>query len=207
MEKLQLLSRSEQRTCRAAAGCEMSSKLIEQIEAYRPWNEQEERDREVILDCLRTRPDVFERSDLIAHMTASGWVVNPQRTKVLMAYHRLYDSWAWLGGHADGDHDLLAVAMREVREESGVRTVRPVTEEIYSLEVLPVYGHVKHGVYVPTHLHLNVTYLLEVPEDEHLSVKEDENSGVAWFTPEEAVAASTEPWFREHIYTKLNEKL
>ena len=181
--------------------------IYEQIKAYRPWNEQERQDQVLILDFLRKNPDAFYRTNLLAHMTASAWVVNPQRSKVLMVYHRLYDSWSWAGGHADGEEDLLAVALREVREETGVQRLRPVTEEIYSLEVLTVDGHEKHGRYVPSHLHLNVTYLLEAEEDQPLRICEAENSGVAWFSLADALAASTEPWFVERIYKKLNEKL
>ena len=181
--------------------------IYEQIKAYRPWNEQERQDQVLILDFLRKNPDAFYRTNLLAHMTASAWVVNPQRSKALMVYHRLYDSWSWAGGHADGEEDLLAVALREVREETGVQRLRPVTEEIYSLEVLTVDGHEKHGRYVPSHLHLNVTYLLEAEEDQPLRVCEAENSGVAWFSLADALAASTEPWFVERIYKKLNEKL
>ena len=181
--------------------------IYEQIKAYRPWNEQERQDQVLILDFLRKNSDAFYRTNLLAHMTASAWVVNPQRSKVLMVYHRLYDSWSWAGGHADGEEDLLAVALREVREETGVQRLRPVTEEIYSLEVLTVDGHEKHGQYVPSHLHLNVTYLLEAEEDQPLRVCEAENSGVAWFSLADALSASTEPWFVERIYKKLNEKL
>ena len=181
--------------------------IYEQIKAYRPWNEQERQDQAVILAFLDKNPDAFYRTNLLAHMTASAWVVNPQRSKVLMVYHRLYDSWSWTGGHADGEEDLLAVALREVREETGVQRLRPVTEEIYSLEVLTVDGHEKHGRYVPSHLHLNVTYLLEAEEDQPLRVCEAENSGVAWFSLADALSASTEPWFVERIYKKLNEKL
>ena len=181
--------------------------IYEQIKAYRPWNEQERQDQVLILDFLRKKSDAFYRTNLLAHMTASAWVVNPQRSKVLMVYHRLYDSWSWAGGHADGEEDLLAVALREVREETGVQRLRPVTEEIYSLEVLTVDGHEKHGQYVPSHLHLNVTYLLEAEEDQPLRVCEAENSGVAWFSLTDALSASTEPWFVERIYNKLNEKL
>ena len=181
--------------------------IYEQIKAYRPWNEQERQDQAVILAFLERNPDAFYRTNLLAHMTASSWVVNPQRSKVLMVYHRLYDSWSWAGGHADGEEDLLAVALREVREETGVQRLRPVTEEIYSLEVLTVDGHEKHGRYVPSHLHLNVTYLLEAEEDQPLRVCEAENSGVAWFSLADALSASTEPWFIERIYKKLNEKL
>lgn len=181
--------------------------IYEQIKAYRPWNEQERQDQAVILAFLDKNPDAFYRTNLLAHMTASAWVVNPQRSKALMVYHRLYDSWSWTGGHADGEEDLLAVALREVREETGVQRLRPVTEEIYSLEVLTVDGHEKRGQYVPSHLHLNLTYLLEAEEEQPLRVCEAENSGVAWFSLADALAASTEPWFIERIYKKLNEKL
>ena len=181
--------------------------IYEQIKAYRPWNEQERQDQALILAFLERNPDAFYRSNLLAHMTASAWVVNPQRSKVLMVYHRLYDSWSWAGGHADGEEDLLAVALREVREETGVQRLRPVTEDIYSLEVLTVDGHEKHGRYVPSHLHLNLTYLLEAEEEQPLRICEAENSGVAWFSLADALAASTEPWFVERIYKKLNEKL
>ena len=181
--------------------------IYEQIKAYRPWNEQERQDQALILAFLERNPDAFYRSNLLAHMTASAWVVNPQRSKALMVYHRLYDSWSWAGGHADGEEDLLAVALREVREETGVQRLRPVTEDIYSLEVLTVDGHEKRGQYVPSHLHLNLTYLLEAEEDQPLRICEAENSGVAWFPLADALAASTEPWFGERIYKKLNEKL
>lgn len=181
--------------------------LISQIERYYPWNEQEEKDRQLILRCLREQEDIFLRENSWAHMTASAWIVNPPRTKVLMAYHNIYDSWSWLGGHADGEEDLRKVALREVQEESGIRKANPVTDDLFSIEVLTVDGHWKRGSYVSSHLHLNVTYLVEASEDEMLSMKPDENSGVAWFGLEEAVEASTEPWFKEHIYRKLNEKL
>ena len=181
--------------------------IYEQIKAYRPWNEQERQDQALILAFLERNPDAFYRSNLLAHMTASAWVVNPQRSKALMVYHRLYDSWSWAGGHADGEEDLLAVALREVREETGVQRLRPVTEDIYSLEILTVDGHEKQGKYVPSHLHLNLTYLLEAAEDQPLRICEAENSGVAWFPLADALAASTEPWFVERIYKKLNEKL
>lgn len=181
--------------------------LIHEIASFVPYNEQEKQDQALILNALETCPDIFDRGNPTMHMTASAWVVNPDRTRVLMAYHNQYDSWAWLGGHADGERDLLTVALREVREESGLTRVRPVTEGIFSLEIMPVSGHEKRGEYISSHLHLNVTYLLEADDRLSLTVKADENSAVAWMTPEEAIARSSEPWFRERIYHKLNEKL
>ena len=181
--------------------------VYEDIARYEPFNEQEMRDKAVILRFLEENDDAFLRENLIAHMTASAWVVNPRRDKVLMVYHRIYDSWSWTGGHADGEEDLLAVALREVTEETGVTHVRPVSKDIFSLETLTVDGHEKRGEYVPSHLHLNLTYLLEADDTEVLRVCEDENKGVAWFGLDEALRASTEPWFVKRIYGKLNEKL
>ena len=181
--------------------------VYEDIARYEPFNEQERRDKAVILRFLEENDDAFLRENLIAHMTASAWVVNPKRDKVLMVYHRIYDSWSWTGGHADGEEDLLAVALREVTEETGVTHVRPVSKDIFSLETLTVDGHEKRGEYVPSHLHLNLTYLLEADDTEALRVCEDENKGVAWFGLDEALKASTEPWFVKRIYGKLNEKL
>lgn len=181
--------------------------IREDILAYTPENEQERADKEQILRFLDANPDAFYRENRIAHMTASSWIINGDGTKVLMIYHRIYDSWSWTGGHADGEEDLLSVAMREAREETGVSRLRVLGDGIFSLEVLTVDGHEKRGEYVPSHLHMNVTYLLEADENEPLRICEDENSAVAWFSPEDALKASTEPWFVERIYKKLNEKM
>lgn len=181
--------------------------LIRELEAFIPWNDQEARDKEETLGRLKSGEALLDRSNTTAHLTASAWVVSPDRTQVLMAYHNLYDSWAWLGGHADGEEDMLSVALREVREESGLTKVRPVTEDIFSVEILAVAGHEKKGKFVSSHLHLNVTYLLEADPADPVRCKEDENKAVGWFTLEGAIAASKEPWFQERVYQKLNAKL
>ena len=181
--------------------------LIRRLEAFIPWNDQEVRDKEETLRRLKSGEALLDRSNTSAHLTASAWVVSPDRRQVLMAYHNLYDSWAWLGGHADGEEDLLSVALKEVREESGLQDVRPLTEDIFSVEILAVAGHEKKGQFVSSHLHLNVTYLMEADPTQPVRCKEDENQAVGWFTPEGAIAASKEPWFQERVYQKLNEKL
>ena len=180
--------------------------LYESIKTYIPVNEQETRDKEIMLKHLKSGVDCFTRENQVAHFTASIWTVNKERTKTLMVYHNLYDSWSWIGGHADGIEDLSAVAMRELHEETGIQNAKLVTPDVFSLEILAVSGHMKKGKYVPSHLHLNVTYLAEADESEALTVKEDENSAVKWWSFEEALRVSKEPWFVEHIYKKLIEK-
>ncbi len=181
--------------------------ILTELTHYHPWNRQEERDRAELLRRLQSGEELYSRDNASAHLTASAWVVSPDRKQVLMAYHNLYGSWSWLGGHADGDRDLLGVALREVREESGLTCVRPLSEHIYSLEILSVDGHEKRGEYISSHLHLNVTYLLEADPADAVRCKPDENSRIGWFALEDAVAASSEPWFQERIYKKLNAKL
>lgn len=183
--------------------------LSEQIKNYQPFNEQEVQDKKTLLALIKEKglENLLTRENSLAHFTASAWVVNADHQKVLMAYHNLYDSWSWLGGHADGQADLLAVALKEVTEESGLTKLQPILNEIFSLEILTVDGHEKKGVYLSSHLHLNVTYLIEASEEEPLTIEPDENSQVAWFFRDQAVAASSEPWFQTRIYTKLNQKL
>lgn len=180
--------------------------LREQIEKYIPFNEQEERDKEILLKWLDSGEEVFERTNRTAHFTASAWVLNKKRDKVLMIYHNIYDSWAWMGGHADGERNLLKLAMREAAEESGIRDIRPISEDIASLEVVTVMGHEKKGEYVSAHLHLNVTYFFEADEEQELFIKPDENSGVMWIPLDEIKNRSTEKWFIERIYSKLIAK-
>lgn len=181
--------------------------LKKQIESYIPYNEQEEKDKQTMLKYINIFDDVLTRQNEFGHFTASSWVVNKERTKVLMIYHNIYQSWAWTGGHADGESDLLNVALREVKEETGIEHVKPVMEDIFSLEIVCVNGHVKRGKYVSSHVHLNVTYLLEADEKEALRIKEDENSGVKWVDIDKVIEMSNEEWIKNKIYLKLNEKL
>lgn len=181
--------------------------LVHALEKYTCYNRQETRDKALILHALKTQDEVYLRANTLCHMTASAWVVNQDSDKILMVHHNLYKSWSWLGGHADGQEDLLAVAIKEVKEESGLTHLRALDTDIFSVEVLTVDGHMKNGAYVSSHLHLNITYILQANDQDPLTIKADENSGVAWFSLDKALAASSEPWFRDHIYSKLNDKL
>ena len=171
---------------------------IEDIKNYKPYNEQEAKDKDLILKCINLHDDI---------LTSSGYIVNKSRTKVLMIYHNIYKSWAWTGGHADGDSDLLHVAIKEAKEETGLKNVTPVMTNILGLDVLNVNGHIKKGKYVSSHLHLSVAYLLEANEEDKLIVNEEETSGVKWLPINELDIHCNEPYIINTVYSKFNKKI
>lgn len=179
---------------------------INKIKDYKPYNEQELMDKDLILKCINTYSDILTRDNPLAHITSSGYIVNKNRDKVLMIYHNIYKSWSWTGGHADGDSDLLHVAIKEAKEETGIQNVYPVSDEILSLDVLTVDGHIKRGKYVSSHLHLSVAYLLEADENDDLIINTEETSGVKWIPINEIHLYSSEPYM-VNVYNKFNEKI
>ena len=184
-----------------------TDKLKENLEKFVPYNEQEETDKRIMLKYLKDFDDVLTRQNEYGHFTSSSFILNKERTKLLMIYHKIYNSWAWTGGHSDGDNDLLHVAMKEAKEETGIKNVRPISEDIYSIEIVTVDGHEKRGKYVGSHVHLNVTYLLEADENEEIHIKEDENSGVRWIPINKILESSSEPWVRDRVYAKIIDKM
>lgn len=179
---------------------------IKAIEDYKPYNEQEEKDKEITVSCMEIFDDILTRNNKIAHLTSSAFVVNEKRDKALMVHHNIFNAWSWTGGHADGEEDLLLVATREVMEETGVKNVRPLSKSIASIDIIPVMGHTRRGEYVPPHLHLSIAFLFEADENEPLAVKPDENSGVRWIPIEQIDKYSNEPHMMR-IYSKIVSRM
>lgn len=175
---------------------------LKQIEAYKPKNEQEQKDKTAMLAFIKHNADCLYRDNLIAHITASAIVVNQAMNKVLFAYHKIYDSWAWLGGHNDGEKDLLKVAIQEAKEESGLKEVKPYSNDIFALDIIGVQNHFKQGEYVPDHLHLNLTFLLIGNDSDALKAKPDENLAVRWFDIDTALKVVSEARMKP-IYRKI----
>lgn len=181
--------------------------LINDIKKYVPYNEQEAKDKGLILNAFSNFNNLLTRENKAMHITSSGYVINKNRNKVLMIYHKIYNSWAWTGGHADGDADLLHVAIKEAKEETGLKNITPIINDIFSLDVLTVDGHIKNGSYVSSHLHLNVSYLLEADEYDNLIVNEEETEGVCWLPINELSKFCSEEYMVKNVYNKLNKKI
>ena len=180
--------------------------LKEQIENYVPYNEQEKNDKEMMIEYMNTFSDVLTRENKMCHFTASNWIVNKEKSKVLMIYHNIYDSWAWTGGHADGDSNLLHVALKEAQEETGLKNLKVISNGIFGIQILTVDSHIKREKFIPSHLHLDCCFLLQANENETLKVKEDENSAVEWIDIDKAIEITNELKMKP-IYSKLNKKL
>lgn len=173
------------------------------IERYEARDEQEKKDQALILEQMSLVGDsVLTRECEVAHMTSSGVILNEKMDKMLMIHHKIYDTWAWTGGHADGEDDPLAVAVREAKEETGLDKIRPISEAPASIEVLSVMGHRKKGRYVSTHLHFNASYILIADEAETLVVNQEETNGVKWVPVAELENHSNEPAMVD-IYQKI----
>lgn len=181
-------------------------KLIKDINNYIPYNEQEEKDKDLILKYIDLS-NILNRCNTLCHLTSSCFIVNKDYSKILMVYHNIYNSWSWPGGHADGDADLLRVALKEAKEETGVVHIKEVSKDIFSLESLTVDGHIKRGEYVSSHLHLNVTYLLMADENDEVHAKLDENKKVAWIDIDNVLNEVSEVWMNKYIYSKLINKV
>lgn len=166
----------------------------EPIVRFQPGDAREAQEQRMILEMIDRLGDaILTRESEIAHMTASSIIVSPDRRRTLMAFHRIYNSWAWTGGHADGESDFEEVARREAQEETGISGLKRLGGGIASLEILPVWAHVRRGKPVGSHLHLNVSYLFEADDSLPLSVREDENSAVGWLAVDRLGESVSEP--------------
>lgn len=154
---------------------------FEEVKKYVPKNDQELLDRQVIMDFSKNHNDtVLLRNNQIAHFTSSAFILNEKRDKVLMVYHKLRNTWAWPGGHADGNGDLFTVAQKETWEETGIVNLHPLSKQIASLDILLMEGHIKNGTYVNPHLHFSAAYLFEAKEALSLRSRSDKNTSVGW---------------------------
>ena len=128
---------------------------------------------------VRNHPDCFARRCVEGHVTGSAWIVSADHRQVLLTHHRKLDRWLQLGGHADGDPDLLQVALREAREESGLANFellpgpdgpRPLDVDVH---VIPARGG------EPAHLHYDIRFLLLAAPDQRLEIS-DESHDLRW---------------------------
>ena len=134
-----------------------------------------EKTAQSILSFLQADKNPFSRKNHHGHFTGSAWIVNPDKSKILMTHHKKIDKWLQLGGHADDEVDLLKVSQREAKEESGLCNFVILSKEIFDMDIheIPSIGS------EPRHLHYDIRFLLEADHEESVTVS-DESYDVAW---------------------------
>jgi len=180
---------------------------ISVINNYQPKSRLEHEEKEMMLDFIDyMNSSVLYRSSKIAHFTVSGFIINPEKTKTLMVFHNIYKSWSWVGGHCDGNPNLIEVIFKEAMEETGIRDFQLLGQVPISIEILPVFNHLKNNKDIGNHLHLNVTYLLETSEENPFIVNSDENSAIAWLPINQLIHYCNEPHMLK-IYDKIIQRV
>jgi len=157
--------------------------LIEQMESYVPFNDLEAKHKNNILKFLHEDDNNFERSNVKGHITGSAWLLNEDKTKVLLNHHRKLDKWMNFGGHADGDADILSVAIREAQEESGIENILSIADCIFDIDVHVIPANATKGE--PEHLHYDIRYLLWTPDQDY--VLSHESINLKWVDMKEAL--------------------
>lgn len=149
--------------------------LKNKLSMHRPYDAEEQQMLDQIVQFVTTQPDCFERHLSMGHITGSAWIVDSDRSHVLLTHHRKLDRWLQLGGHSDGDPDTLAVSLREGREESGLESIRPVSEAIFDIDVHLIPARKSE----PDHFHYDVRFLLEADRNLPLVISSESND-LAW---------------------------
>ena len=171
--------------------------LIDALLNYRTLHPDETATADQFLDFVRNHPDCFERTLGIGHITGSAWIVDESGENILLTHHRKLDRWLQLGGHADGDSDVLAVAFKEACEESGLTTFEAALPDILDIDIHPIPA--RH--HEPEHLHYDVRYALRATGGTDFVVS-DESYDLAWvalddlctFTQEASMIRMRDKW-------------
>jgi 8-oxo-dGTP pyrophosphatase MutT (NUDIX family) len=149
--------------------------LLKGLTAHQPYDETEREMLARMRNFVQRNPDCFSPSLASGHITGGAWILDRTRRYALLTHHRKLDKWLQLGGHADGETDALAIALREAREESGLTTIRPVSHTIFDVDVHPIPAR---GVQ-PAHCHYDIRFLMEADRSEALQVS-SESKALAW---------------------------
>lgn len=156
----------------------------DEIKHYVPLDEEQAEIKEKILKMIEENDRILYRDSLDFHFSSSGFVMDESLEYCLMVHHNIYQSFAWTGGHNDGDEDMLQVAIKEAKEETGIEHILKHSPLLH-LDILPVEAHIKRGKAVKAHYHINGTYILIADRNEAIRIKPDENSEVKWIKADE----------------------
>lgn len=149
--------------------------LLTLLHNYFPTAQEELHFKREIVNFIQTHPNCYERSLEVGHITASCWLVNNDNSKALLMHHAKLNQWYQLGGHCDGNPDVLSVALKEAQEESGIKEIAPIYNDIFDIDIhlIPENSREK------AHYHYDIRFLLQVNSDEEI-VQNSESKELRW---------------------------
>ena len=162
--------------------------LCKALQKYAESHQEQKITADRMLDFVRSTPHCFERSHAAGHMTGSAWLLNPAGDKALLTLHHNLQRWMQTGGHADGDPDILRVALKEAEEESGITGIVPISGEIFDVDIHLIPARPAKGE--PAHFHYDVRYLLRAPHEQYAISQESDD--LAWWSAEDFATRAAE---------------
>ena len=149
--------------------------LIELLRVYQNTYPQESPTVDRYIKFVESHSDCFERSQLAGHVTGSAWLVNAAGSHVLLTHHRKLNKWLQLGGHADGHTNVLDVALKEAREESGIQEIHVLDSQLFDIDIHEIPARKNE----PTHFHYDARFALQVSRSDSFTVS-DESHALEW---------------------------
>jgi 8-oxo-dGTP pyrophosphatase MutT (NUDIX family) len=156
-------------------------KLLTLLAQYLPTNPEELKFKARIQQFMSDHPNCFERTLAIGHITASCWLLSADASRALLTHHAKLNAWFQLGGHCDGNPDVLAVALREAQEESGINAIEPVSRGIFDLDIHTIPANSREQA----HDHYDIRFLLKVTSQEQPQAS-DESKALRWISKDRA---------------------
>jgi 8-oxo-dGTP pyrophosphatase MutT (NUDIX family) len=147
------------------------------LQNYLPKDHDEQEFKKRMVEFIEEYPNCFERSLNIGHITASAWLLNKDHSKALLMHHSKLEKWFQLGGHCDGNQDVLAVAIKEAQEESGMVNIAPISNNIFDIDIHLIPENPKEKA----HYHYDVRFLLKVTSDEQV-IQNNESKELRWIS-------------------------
>lgn len=163
--------------------------LLQLLHNYHPTAPEEVVFKQQMIEFIHEHADCFERSLAIGHITASAWIVSKNGAKALLMHHTKLDKWFQLGGHCDGNPDVLEVAVKEAQEESGIMGIAPVASEIFDIDIHLIPANSRGE---KAHYHYDVRFLLRVTSGEEI-VQNRESKELRWITKDPASLPTRQP--------------
>lgn len=188
--------------------------LIYELMEYEAFDNQEKKDKDLFIEYMKLYKDpmpspkvshLLSQENNLAHFCASAFVINKNKTKLLTVFSNILNTFTYPTTHANGREDLLSACIDEVKKLTA-QNAKILDNSIFSIQTIPITGHIVSNEYIPPHIHLDVVFLLELDDTIPLVFDKNVVKNVKWITIEDFLKQDTSG-FLNQIHKKLLKKL